>query len=294
MRVRPLPRLSLNVLLLAAVAWPAGPLAAQGLFEQLFGFASPKPAAPAAQPLRGDGHTGVFAASPERMGSEPRSVEPAGTFRTVCVRMCDGSFVPISFATRRSNFQQDEAKCRATCGGDAQLFYHLNPGGAMDDAVDLNGRAYSRLPNAFRFRKARVEGCSCRPPPWSEAELARHQSYAAASATPPPSTMSQGRMASAAPGRAADADAARKMALASLGDAGGTARSKGAQAAEKMKKKSTAESRGVPFTPTSRPAKVVVAGGAQKAAPFPAGLFGGSNSGGMGLSGKPKYLWPGD
>jgi hypothetical protein len=44
--------------------------------------------------------------------------------------------------------------------------------------VDLSGRSYASLPNAFRYRKALVEGCSCKPAPWSVEEAARHQGYA--------------------------------------------------------------------------------------------------------------------
>jgi hypothetical protein len=38
--------------------------------------------------------------------------------------------------------------------------------------------AYTALPNAFKYRKTLVDGCRCRPQPWSEAELARHRAYA--------------------------------------------------------------------------------------------------------------------
>ena len=38
--------------------------------------------------------------------------------------------------------------------------------------------AYAALPNAFKYRKTLVEGCRCRPQPWSEAELQRHRGYA--------------------------------------------------------------------------------------------------------------------
>jgi hypothetical protein len=99
-------------------------------------------------------------------------------FRTVCVRTCDGYYWPISFSTSREQFLADEAQCETSCNGGAQLFYHPNPGGGMADAVDLSGRAYTQLANAFLYRKKRIEGCICRPAPWSEAERARHRQYA--------------------------------------------------------------------------------------------------------------------
>jgi uncharacterized protein DUF2865 len=99
------------------------------------------------------------------------------TYRTLCVRTCDGYYFPISFSTTRSEFAHDADKCTASCGSQARLFYHPNPGGTVEDMVDLTGFGYADMPNAFKYRKSLVNGCGCRPQPWSEAERARHQSY---------------------------------------------------------------------------------------------------------------------
>src|SRR3954464_1450282 len=37
----------------------------------------------------------------------------SGTFRTVCVRSCDGAYFPISFATLPGRFPDDEKSCKA-------------------------------------------------------------------------------------------------------------------------------------------------------------------------------------
>src|SRR5450432_3773935 len=37
----------------------------------------------------------------------------SGTFRTVCVRTCDGAYFPVSFATYQARFQDDEKTCKA-------------------------------------------------------------------------------------------------------------------------------------------------------------------------------------
>ena len=37
--------------------------------------------------------------------------------------------------------------------------------------VDLTGRAYTKLPTAFRYRKALSETCKCKPDPWAQSEL---------------------------------------------------------------------------------------------------------------------------
>ena len=101
-----------------------------------------------------------------------------GTFRTLCVRMCDGYYFPISYTTPRSGLARDADTCSAGCGDEARLFYYPNPGGEIETMVDLTGMAYSELPNAFKYRKRLVQGCQCRPKPWSEAELQRHRAYA--------------------------------------------------------------------------------------------------------------------
>ena len=93
------------------------------------------------------------------------------------MRLCDGFYWPISFATSRSRFSRDASQCRASCGEEAQLFY-VPVTGEPADMVDLTGRAYSALPSAFKYRKALVEGCKCKPEPWSLTEAARHKTYA--------------------------------------------------------------------------------------------------------------------
>jgi Protein of unknown function (DUF2865) len=87
------------------------------------------------------------------------------TYRTLCVRLCDGFYFPISFATRGNGLARDAEQCTASCGLAARLFYHPNPGGNVEGMTDLLGRAYSALPTAFTYRKTLVAGCSCRPQP---------------------------------------------------------------------------------------------------------------------------------
>jgi hypothetical protein len=108
---------------------------------------------------------------------EAGAYEREGPVRTLCVRMCDGFYFPISSATVRSELARDADRCSAMCSVDAQLFYHSTTGGSIDTMVDLTGRAYGSFPNAFKYRKTLVPGCRCRPQPWSEAERRRHRSY---------------------------------------------------------------------------------------------------------------------
>jgi hypothetical protein len=103
---------------------------------------------------------------------DPSATPRVSTYRTVCVRTCDGFFFPISYQTTRNAFKRDEAICQATCpGAEAKLFAYGNPGGKMETAADADGQPYAKLENAFRYRKEFVAGCSCKPEGmnWAEA-----------------------------------------------------------------------------------------------------------------------------
>ena len=139
------------------------------------------------------------------------SVAPIHALRTVCVRLCDGYYWPISYSAPRSRFYHDANVCQSSCAGEARLFHYPTSGGSIEDAVDQTGRVYGRLANAYRYRKALVEGCACKPAPWSEAEVIRHERYALAEKAAAPSRVA---------GTSADASAAGPGGL--LLDAGET------------------------------------------------------------------------
>jgi hypothetical protein len=97
---------------------------------------------------------------------------PSGTYRTVCVRTCDGAYFPISFATVPGRFADDERACKAQCPAtEASLYTYRNPGEDMNQAVSVNGAPYTALPNAFHYRTEFNPTCSCRAPgqTWAEA-----------------------------------------------------------------------------------------------------------------------------
>jgi Protein of unknown function (DUF2865) len=89
---------------------------------------------------------------------------PGSTYRTICVRMCDGYYFPINFATTEQNFSSDEETCQRQCGAPVKLYYYPNPGGEVQQAVALDGTPYTSLRNAFRYRKELVKSCSCHGP----------------------------------------------------------------------------------------------------------------------------------
>lgn len=88
----------------------------------------------------------------------------AGTYRTLCVRSCDGYYFPISFATTPGEFARDQGACRSMCpGSDVALYVYRNPGGEPEQMVSLAGAPYTALPNAFRYRKEYDKACTCPP-----------------------------------------------------------------------------------------------------------------------------------
>jgi hypothetical protein len=103
-----------------------------------------------------------------------------GPYRTMCVRPCDGFYFPLRAHAWHSDFSSDIRSCRAACGSEARLFYSPSSSASTaDDMMDLGGRKYSELPHAFAYRKALVQGCTCKPVPWSVEEEQRHKAYAA-------------------------------------------------------------------------------------------------------------------
>ena len=87
----------------------------------------------------------------------------SGTYRTLCVRTCDGYYWPISFSTVPSRFPDDERACQRMCpAAQVTLFTHRNPGEEVAQAVSLAGQPYSDMPNAFLYRKQYSSACSCK------------------------------------------------------------------------------------------------------------------------------------
>ncbi len=83
------------------------------------------------------------------------------SYRTMCVRTCDGYYFPISFSTLPSRFEDDAEMCRSISPlSDVQLYVYPNPGGTVDQMTTPDGQPYDALQNAWRFRREVVRGCS--------------------------------------------------------------------------------------------------------------------------------------
>jgi len=104
---------------------------------------------------------------------ETSRIVPFGTYRTLCVRTCDGYYFPVSYSALPSRFGTDINQCRNQCAAPAELFVYRNPGEEAEQMVSADGRqAYSNLPNAWRYRREYVKGCSCKSTEYDPAAIA--------------------------------------------------------------------------------------------------------------------------
>jgi hypothetical protein len=101
----------------------------------------------------------------------------------VCVRLCDGFFWPVSFATTKSNLKRDSETCQAACESPVGLYYYTNFDGGPEDLVNLDGQSYTLLSGAFLYRSVYEPTCKCRPHPWEQEAIERHRNYAKSIAT---------------------------------------------------------------------------------------------------------------
>jgi hypothetical protein len=88
---------------------------------------------------------------------------PSSTYKTVCVRTCDGFFFPVSPSTVPSRFADDERACKQLCpAAEANLYAFHYPGEDINQAVSISGQPYTSLPNAFKYRQEFNPQCSCK------------------------------------------------------------------------------------------------------------------------------------
>ena len=77
------------------------------------------------------------------------------TFRTMCVRLSDGYYFPISFSTTQNHFANDERSCMNKCpGSEVALYYHAMPSQNSEEMISYRGKnPYAKLPAAFSYRQ---------------------------------------------------------------------------------------------------------------------------------------------
>ena len=134
-------------LLGACVLAPAAQ--AQDFFSQLFGgLARPRQQPYISMPFSNDDGQ-VYAPR-----GEGRVRYSGGGGQAFCVRTCDGRYFPVTGSDNASR----AASCNSFCpASETKVFSGSN----IDNATAENGKSYSDLPNAFRFRNELVSGCTC-------------------------------------------------------------------------------------------------------------------------------------
>ena len=124
-----------------------GPAAqAQDFFSALFGGMGRAQGAYIPLPFaNGDGSV------PVQRGEARRY---SGGGQAFCVRTCDGRYFPVTASDNASKAASCDSFCPAS---ETKVFY----GSSIDNSAGENGKPYSELPNAFRYRNELVAGCSC-------------------------------------------------------------------------------------------------------------------------------------
>jgi len=140
--------LALGVAVIGALS-PAAQ--AEDFFSALFGSAS-APRRDAAQPYVRLPFADEVA--PQARQAPRSSISYSGGGQAWCVRTCDGRYFPLA----ATGDVGKAAACNSFCpASKTEVVY----GSAIDDAATDNGKAYSELPNAFRYRTEIVDGCTC-------------------------------------------------------------------------------------------------------------------------------------
>jgi hypothetical protein len=141
---------------IAVCVLSAAPTAqARDFFSALFGAFSDNPSLAPSQPERSAPLP--FASEGDFFGRPAEQARPRVSYgggQAYCVRTCDGRYFPITAGDGQSR----AASCNSFCpASETKVVY----GSSIDHAATENGKPYSELPNAFRYRNELVAGCTC-------------------------------------------------------------------------------------------------------------------------------------
>jgi len=130
---------------------------AQDFFQSLFGGWGQQP--PASSSAREPSYPAprVVREAPRQQGGGSegsRRRASSGDDQAYCVRGCDGRYFPISGPDNESRAKLCKSFCPAA---ETKIVY----GEDIEDAATENGKSYTDLPNAFRYRNELVSGCTC-------------------------------------------------------------------------------------------------------------------------------------
>lgn len=105
-------------------------------------------------------------------GGDPWGRQGYNTVRTVCVRLSDGYFWPISYATLSDYVSNDAMTCQQMCPNTAvDLYFYDNPGQEPEQMRNMSGSPYTALPTAFAYRNAFDKSASCHAAPTADGSV---------------------------------------------------------------------------------------------------------------------------
>ncbi|RYE57982.1 MAG: DUF2865 domain-containing protein, partial [Hyphomicrobiales bacterium] len=122
----------------------------QAIFDRVFGSTS-----------EGDFTNGDFVDGGDYWGYQGYA-----TVRTVCVRLSDGYFWPISYSTLPDFVSNDAQMCQAACPNTpVDLYFYDNPGQEPEQMRNMSGSPYTSLPTAFAYRNQFDSAARCNVAP---------------------------------------------------------------------------------------------------------------------------------
>jgi Protein of unknown function (DUF2865) len=155
MRSRSANRWGLGTVIAVCVLSVAPAAQARDFFSALFGAFSDNPSLAPSRPERSAPLP--FASEGDFFGRPAEQARPRVSYgggQAYCVRTCDGRYFPITAGDGQSR----AASCNSFCpASETKVVY----GSSIDRAATENGKPYSELPNAFRYRNELVAGCTC-------------------------------------------------------------------------------------------------------------------------------------
>jgi hypothetical protein len=155
MRSRSANRWGVGTVIAVCVLSAAPTAQARDFFSALFGAFSDNPSLAPSRPQ----HSAPlpFASEGDFFGRPAEQARPRVSYgggQAYCVRSCDGRYFPITAGDGQSR----AASCNSFCpASETKVVY----GSSIDHAATENGKPYSELPNAFRYRNELVAGCTC-------------------------------------------------------------------------------------------------------------------------------------
>lgn len=122
--------------------------AQESAYDIMRGYTGQTPPPPS--PISTDGETPQLQFQRRLPSLRRKSENTAGA--AYCVRTCDGRYFPAPMV------ESPAEGCKSLCpASEIKVFYGNSIGGASSK----EGKLYSALPNAFRYRKELVTGCTC-------------------------------------------------------------------------------------------------------------------------------------